>query len=461
MSAFFDLAIVGAGPAGMAAAVEATDLGLTVAMLDEQATPGGQVLRGVERKGSARGERWGPPLVRRFRDSTVTYLPNTAVWGRDGDSLLYSMLGRTERLIARTIMIATGSMERPALIAGHTWPGVFTIGGLQALLKGSGTIPAGRVVLIGSGPLLLLAAAQLAEAGAAITAILDTKPRSRWRNAIPHAGAFLSYPVLGLRGAGLIGDLWRRRIPVHRAVRDVRIDGEGSVKGVTFTAQGMFHELDADVVGLHDGVVPNDHLAIAIGCATRWDPRIRSFCPVTDETCRSSIPGIWIAGDAATISGGFVASLEGRLAALDIAAGFGRINHGEQRARSASLAAHRQRIRRARRFLDELYAPTLATFEADDAALLCRCEEVSVGDMRRAIAMGANSVRKLKAATRCGMGPCQGRQCTLSALNLLASNVGVDVAALQRPTLRMPSRPISVAELAECDTGQDAMASDA
>jgi bacterioferritin-associated ferredoxin len=181
---------------------------------------------------------------------------------------------------------------------------------------------------------------------------------------------------------------------------------------------------------------------------------------VTGADGRSSLPGVWIAGDGAAIAGGYLATLSGRLAALDVARSAGAFDAPEHARLAAPLAAERRRRLRARAFVDALYAPTLAAAIAPDVALLCRCEEVTVGQARAAIAAGARGTRQLKAATRCGMGPCQGRQCTLSVVNLLARELG-DGADLVRPSLRTPGRPITVAELAASHEGHGHTGSDA
>ena len=175
-----DLAIVGAGPAGMAAAVEAAEHGLSVAVLDDQPEPGGQIYRGIERAGpelsTILGEEYcaGRTLARDFRAAGIDYRPNSAVWRLDvGARLAFSRDGRAATLAADRVLIATGAMERPVPVPGAERPGVMGAGAAQTLLKASGLVPAGRVVLAGSGPLLLLVGCQL----------LDAARRSRrcWR----------------------------------------------------------------------------------------------------------------------------------------------------------------------------------------------------------------------------------------------------------------------------------------
>ncbi|ODT14498.1 MAG: hypothetical protein ABS35_34530 [Kaistia sp. SCN 65-12] len=455
-----DLVVIGAGPAGMAAAIEARRHGLTVTVLDDQPAAGGQILRGIARPHRVHYEPWGRPLADAFAGSGARHLAGAAVWARDGDAIVFGREGETCRVKAGALILATGSMERPVVIPGNTLPGVVTVGALQSLLKGSGAVPEGPFVLAGSGPLLLLTALQLAEAGAPPTAIVDTMPCGRWRAALAAAPGLLGDIPLALKGMSLIARARLAGIPVHRHATELRVLGADRAEGLAFRANGENRMIAAGLVALHDGVVPHDQLAVSLGCESRFDPALGSYRMVTDAEGRSSLPGVWIAGDGAAIAGGYLATLSGRIAALDVARNAGRIDAAEHAHLTEPLAAERRRRLRARAFVDRLYAPTLSAAAAPDAALLCRCEEVTVGQARAAIAAGARGTRQLKAATRCGMGPCQGRQCTLSVVSVLAHELGSG-ADLVRPSLRTPGRPITVAELAASHEGHGHTGSDA
>lgn len=455
-----DLVVIGAGPAGMAAAVEARRYGLAVTVLDDQPAAGGQILRGITRPHRVHYERWGQPLADAFATCGARHVAGAAVWARDGDTLVFGRDGETCRMKAGAVILATGSMERPIVIPGNTLPGIVTVGALQSLLKGSGAVPSGPFVLAGSGPLLLLTALQLAEAGAPPTAIIDTLPRGRWRAALAAAPGLLGDIPLALKGMGLIARVRLAGIPVHRHATGLRVLGTDRAEGLAFRSGGQSHAIAADLVALHDGVVPHDQLAVSLGCKSRFDTALQSYRMVTDADGRSSLPDVWIAGDGAAIAGGYLATLSGRLAALDVARSVSRIDTAEHARLAEPLAAERRRRLRARAFVDALYAPTLTAALAEEEALLCRCEEVSVGQARAAIAAGARGTRQLKAATRCGMGPCQGRQCTLSVVSLLAHELG-SRANLVRPSLRTPGRPITVAELAASHKGHGHTGSDA
>lgn len=173
----YDLAIIGAGPAGMSAAVEATQAGLSVIVLDEQAAPGGQIYRSVENADSGRLRILGPDyadggkLAAQFRVCPAIYVPNATVWNVTRDiRLTYSKAGSSHEISADAVVVSSGAIERPTPMPGWTLPGVMTAGAFQILLKAHGLVADG-VVLVGSGPLIWLIAAQMVAAGARPSAI--------------------------------------------------------------------------------------------------------------------------------------------------------------------------------------------------------------------------------------------------------------------------------------------------
>jgi len=456
----YDIAVIGAGPAGMAAAVQACRLGLSVAILDDQPAAGGQILRGINRPSTLNYEKWGHPLSQAFLASGATHLAGAAVWAREESRLLYSIGGSARSLNAHALILATGSMERPAIVPGNSLLGVVTVGALQALIKGSGCVPEGRFVLVGNGPLLLLCASQLVEAGARPEAIIQTTPASRFLNALPLAIGLLSDPKFLVDGLRLMARVKRLGIPLYSGARDISIIGRDHAEAIQFRTKDRTIEMPVDLVALHDGVVPNDNLAVSFGANTTWNSRLQCYEMETQGATKvAGLDGVWAAGDTVAIHGGYQAVLSGKLAALEAAFSLGRIDAKTHGMAIRPLLKQRKRQLAARRFVDSVYAPTLLPTLASDDAMLCRCEEVTVGTIRRKIEQGNTGTRAIKVTTRCGMGPCQGRQCTVSLTSLLASEL--PLATLERPSLRFPARPITVAELAESHKGMQSTGSDA
>ena len=312
MTAAYDVVVIGAGPAGLAAATVAGRHALSTVLFDEQAQPGGQIYRALQTSPATRAAILGDDYVRgavridAFRQSGATYVPDATVWAtrnRDDGMLEVGVsygvpAARNVRSVAtRALIIATGALERPFPIPGWTLPGVMSAGAAQVLLKTSGIVASVRVVLAGSGPLLWLTAAQYLDAGVEIDALLDTTPRGRRWRALPDAWDFARSSYFG-RGGALLRAV-RKRLRVVNHVTALAACGQTRLESVQFDAAGGTQALSADLLLLHQGVVPDINLGSAMGCAHRWNDAQLCFQPVVDAWGGSTLPGVFFAGDAA------------------------------------------------------------------------------------------------------------------------------------------------------------------
>jgi NADPH-dependent 2,4-dienoyl-CoA reductase/sulfur reductase-like enzyme len=453
-----DLAIVGAGPAGLAAAETAAGFGLKTVVFDEQSEPGGQIYRGIERVATSRpahllllGEDYaaGLELVRRFRACGADYRPQTAVWQIDRDLRIhYRDADGTGHVQPKQIVIATGAMERPMPVPGWTLPGVMTCGAAQTLLKSAALAPAGRVVLAGSGPLLLLIASQLARAGVKPAAVLET--RTHWRSALRHAPRFAMAPGYLAKGLSMIGALRTAGVPIRRGISNLRLLGKERIEAVSYEWRGTKREERVDLVLLHQGVVPNVNLALSVRCEHAWDDRQRCFRPRLDHWGESSVPGVRIAGDGGGIIGARASEYTGALTALAAAHALERITAGERDRRAAAILGPLDAHLKARPFLDAFYRPAQEWVAPRDSdTIVCRCEEVSAGEIRRLVTEQAcPGPNQMKAFVRCGMGPCQGRLCGLTVTELIAETRGVPQQEVGYYRIRPPVKPVTVGDLA-------------
>src|SRR5262245_36607324 len=340
-----DVAVIGAGPAGLAAATACAERGLSVSLYDEQHAPGGQIYRGITasplRQDILGDDYWrGMKLIAPFRRSGARYVPGTAAWSiAQGNGAFELALAtgphgarHSLAVAARSVVIATGALERAFPIPGWTLPGVMPAGGAQILLKTAGVVPRGRTVLAGCGPLLWLVAAQLLRAGVAIEALLDTTPAGRLAQALPHAAAFMTSPYFA-KGRALVR--WvRRRVRLVEYVESLAVLGEDAVNGVRFAHRGAQETIAIDHVLLHQGVVPAVNLPGAAGCTLSWDEAQACAVPVVDAWGGTSVAGLYVAGDGAGIAGAEAAEARGRLTALAVANALGRID-GNARDRAA------------------------------------------------------------------------------------------------------------------------------
>lgn len=451
-----DLAIIGAGPAGLAAATQAAALGVDAILFDEQPAPGGQIYRGIETVQQTRrddlailGEEYaeGTLLAEAFRASGAAYEPGSIVWQALEDGRIGVSRGGTARIVAaQRILIASGAIERPVPIPGWTLPGVMTVGAAQTLLKSSGLVPDGRVVFAGTGPLLWLFAAQMLRAGGTIDAILDTTPRGNYLRALPHALSFAFSPYMS-KGLALTREV-KRKIRVITGVTALSAAGDDKLSSIAVkTGNNKEKRIAVDTLLLHQGVVPNVNLAMAAGIAHRWDDRQLCWTPILDADGNTSVNGIVIAGDGGGIGGAFAAAERGRLAGIAAVETLAPQTASRLPNRSSTQHALR-RAQAGRAFLDILFqpAPTFRLPAGD--TIVCRCEEVTAAQIAETMSLSVEGPNQLKAFLRCGMGPCQGRLCGLTVTELIARARGVSPDFVGYYRLRPPVKPIALKELA-------------
>lgn len=455
-----DLAIIGAGPAGMAAVVEAKSLGLNTVLLDEQPRAGGQIYRNIERPALKNKAILGPDyyagaqLAEGLMTSGCRYVSGATVWQINPDgTVLYSCRGEASSLQAAHILIASGAQERPFPIPGWTLPGVMTAGSAQILLKNSGQA-AEDAVFAGSGPLLYLITWQYMKAGIKVKALLDTTPPENYLRALGELGGAVRGARYIAKGLKLLRDIKAAGVPFIKGVTELEALGcpDSGIRQVDYVAQGKRGRFETHHLFLHQGIVPNVNLAMASGCEHHWNERQLCWKPETDLWGQSSQSHISIAGDGNGIGGAVAAALQGRVAVQQVACLQSHQTEAERDKRSARWLKQLKRELAFRPFIDRLYCPADCFRKPDrDDVTVCRCEEVRLSDIRSAAAQGCVGPNQLKSFTRCGMGACQGRQCGLTVSELMAEFTGQPVDASGYYRLRAPVKPLSLGELAMLD----------
>ncbi|MGS2644832.1 FAD-dependent oxidoreductase [Streptosporangium sp. G12] len=448
MTRIHDLAVVGAGPAGVAGALTAALSGLDVVLIDGAARPGGQYFRhpaegfraarpGALHHGLDRFTRQWETL--RERAEVLLRHRVWAVERADGAITVRCLEGdREERpraVTARGLLIATGAHDRPLPFPGWDLPGVLTAGGAQALLKGDLVLAGSRVVVAGTGPFLLPVAAGLADAGARVLGVHE-------------AGGGFGLARHPLVAAGRAGEalgygarLARHRIPYHRREAVVAAHGDTALTHVTVASLDgdwrpvSTRTVECDTLAFGYGFVPQLDLPVQLGCDTRRDPDGSPVVAV-DAGMRTSVPGVYAAGESTGVGGAALAEVEGRIAGRSAAADLGRPVPPDP-----ALSRRRDRLAAFARALQEAYPvrPGWREWLRDDT-LVCRCEEVPLSAVREAQAMGAVDARSVKLLARPGMGWCQGRMCGYA----VACLVGEDPAPPRRPI----AQPVRLGDLA-------------
>lgn len=453
-----DLIIIGAGPAGMAAASTAARGGLRVLVLDEQPRAGGQIYRDVALNAQRRtflGKDYiaGQALVDALDTANIQQEFGASVWRLEpGSRVVWSQNGVSRVSMAPHILLASGAQERPTPFPGWTLPGVMSAGAAQVLMKNAGLLPR-DAVLAGSGPLLYLIAAQMIEAGAPPKALVETQSLRSLIGASRHLPRALLAATTLIKGLGLIHKIKRAGVQRFTGASDFNASqtADGNLS-FTFQSRGRKLALITPLLLTHQGVVPSTHISRASGVPHLWNDAQKAYQPVTDQWGGTDVPGLHIAGDGAGIGGADAAKAAGQLAAYDILFQQGRMSEDR---RNQSAAGPRAALRRAmaiRPFLDAAYAPIPELSNPAGETIVCRCEEVSADAIRKSCSNGAQGPRQVKTATRAGMGPCQGRMCDLTVRGILAS-CGAKASV---PRARTPIKPVKLGELAALAPIQEA-----
>jgi NADPH-dependent 2,4-dienoyl-CoA reductase/sulfur reductase-like enzyme len=436
--AHFDLVIVGAGPAGLAAAREAANAGARVAVLDDNPRAGGQVWRygpahSPPKALTAHLQTMGAMRATDTNDSNarVTLLQSTRVVAPlDGRRLL---IESTERGGARIgyerLILATGARERLLPFDGWTLPGVTGAGGLQALIKGGVPVRGERIVIAGSGPLLLASLATARAAGARIVAVVE---QASWASVMRFGASLVATPAKLLQAVQLTHGFAGLRYLTSCAVRAAQGDGRVE-RAIIERADGRIVSIDCDRIACGYGLVPNTTLAQSLGCAMDGDAAI-----VVDGSQRTSVDRVFAACECTGVGGMELAHVEGRLAGLHALG-------ADDQTLVDALVQERERWRHFAQRVETAFAlREFACAMPRDDTLLCRCEDVSIGEVR-----SHANWRDAKLHTRCGMGACQGRVCGAAAHTLFGWQV-----AQTRPPIS-PARIGTLMLAADTQTAAD------
>jgi thioredoxin reductase/bacterioferritin-associated ferredoxin len=464
-AASFDVVIVGAGPAGLAAARGARLLGAATLVIDEYSRPGGQYHRAsamVARKtaGISSAAREGLEQAESARREGVVFCNGTTVWGAFSEGLLaLDGPGDGEELHARRLVLATGAHDRVMPFPGWTLPGVVTAGCAQALVKAHAVLPGQRVVVAGSGPFLLVVALELARAGAAVEVIEAARPQFR------AFVSFCTFPERWTELAVLLANLRRHGVRIRTGRVVVRAEGgralesvvtqEVDRKGHLVPGSEKVHIVDALATAY--GFRVQSELARLIGCSVRYDEAAGGHCVSVDrDTGRTSLEHVYAAGEITGLAGREVAAAEGTLAGVAAARSLG-FEHPDADRMLESARAKRKRAQAFADLVARTFAPlpTLTRLMHADT-IVCRCEAVTRSEIERAIDAGAHTTSAVKRWTRCGMGRCQMRICGWPAAHLLADRLRRSLDEVDNFTVRLPIKPVSLARIVRPSSHEEA-----
>jgi NADPH-dependent 2,4-dienoyl-CoA reductase/sulfur reductase-like enzyme len=471
-----DIAVIGAGPAGLAAAVTAAAAGPRVALVDAAPRPGGQYYR--HRPAAPEDGAHESPVFAGLRErlDAVAYLPGHRVWHIEPGFVVHALASEAgeageagERAVtirAARLVLAPGAYDRALPFPGWELPGVLTAGAAQALIKGSGVTPGARAVVAGTGPFLLPVAAGLAAAGSTVAGVFEAN------RPFGFGAALARHPDRLAEGAGYLAALARARVPYMMGRTVIAAHGDDSVAAVTVARldiawrpiAGTERRVECDTVAVGYGFTPQLELPLQVGCATGMAADGTLVVDV-DAAQRTSVPGVYAAGEVTGIGGAQLALVEGELAGRAAALSAGAAAATSADAKGVRrLLARRRRLRAFAAALRAAYAVRPgwpAWLRAD--TVICRCEEVPYERLTTAADLGATDPRAVKLLSRAGMGWCQGRVCGHATAALTAVATGRAPAAgdllglAQRPI----AQPIRLGDLAEEPLARELLAQEA
>ena len=461
-----DVIVVGGGPAGISAAAEVAKNKLSVFLIDENTSLGGKVFRPEEAGAESDNS---DPLAARLRKRLFQSFESVAdgirvclgseVWNIQGDKSVYVYSALDQKtpqkvFYGKRLIIAPGAIERAVPFEGWTTPGVFTVGGLNALVKKQ-VVPGVRILIAGSGPLPLVLINNLLQAKAKIVGIVvPTSIKTIIQNTIP---------ILSCAGRHRIRQgveaLWRIRknqIPVFNAHVIKNVSGSHNDFKATLVQigpdwkpkGGTGKEVSADAIAVGYGLVPSVELSQLAGCEHRYDEILGYWRAVRSTSLETTVPGIFVAGDGVQVKGYEAAVNEGKMAALEVAQQLGKIDRKDAYQRIGVLEKKLSKMEVFGKILDSLSTPKPGVLElVPDHTIICRCEEVTLGEIRKGVSDGAASINDIKRRTRLGMGHCQGKFCG-QVINELLSMLKKETRPRESFTPRIPVRPVPFKVLA-------------
>ena len=464
----FDVLVLGGGPAGVNAALAASAAGLKVALFDENPAAGGQVYRApISSAMPPTGDLLpGDALRHELDQSAVTTYFNHVVWAVTADYRVDAAgPAGPVHCSGRALIVATGTTERVVPFDGWTTPGVIGLAAATILLKSQGILPGRSTLVAGCGPLLAAVAAKIIEGGGKVEAIADIAGLGDWGRTMP---AMVSRPDLMREGFHWVREIWSAGVPMLSRQTLVKVEQAHDGLHATLAPcdaagrpiAGKQRSVVADCIAVGHGLTPSSEITRLLRAEHRYSRQAGGWIAVADQDGRTSRPRLYVAGDGAGIAGAAAAGHHGTLAGLACAIDLGThlgthlgtdLGTDAAQLRSRVQAARQAHAKAARfgRSMAQLMALLPGhTDSIEPQTIVCRCEDVTRAEIDAACDAGAHDMNQLKAWTRCGMGPCQGRTCGDVAAELLAARVH---GGLREPagclSARTPLRPMTVEAL--------------
>lgn len=467
MASKHDVIIAGLGLAGLNAVHTLKGRGLNILLLDENHSPGGQYIRSVSntlgvdsRPIRERLKRAGSRLTKELDLPGVSHKQGTQIIGLEGDGDIWALGedGRIQKHRAEHIILATGARECFMPFPGWTLPGVISTGAAQILIKSAGMVPGRTSMVGGAGPLPLALAGELSAAGAGVSAYWNQSSWAQQLRTLRHCRHHVSKVVLGMR---CMTRLLASRSTILHSQKILEARGNGVLKEVVVVRMtpdghaiaGSERTFPVDCLAVGYGFVPNLELAMLAGCEIEHDRAKGGWIVNVDKNLQSSVPSIFAAGELTGIAGAEKSIIEGCIAGLTIADRLGLLtDEDDERQKMNRLRERRLREIAFGALLNGLsHPPPGMILELPDKTMVCRCEDINLGQIRAQISNGLTSLDALKKATNSGMGKCQGRTCGPVIQKIVAAMDQETPGESAPYTVRNPIKPVPLSALAEVE----------
>ena len=464
MSKHYHVIIVGSGMAGLAAANILSMHGLEVLLVDDNAQAGGQLLR---KPAHITGQKWrfapdrreqrGRQLVEQLKRSRVQFFSSSQVLGIFPErTLLVEFTNNTiSECQADAIILATGAREKQLPFKGWTLPGVMATGAAQILMKSFGMFPGRKPLIGGVGPLMLTLASEMLINGGQVRGLLD---QSAFLEKIKILAAEpATWPKL-IEGAFHLSQIAFARVPIMQSVRIIEAKGRRELEAVVYVrtdadgriVEGTEKSCTTDTLAVGYGFSPNIELPQQAGCSISYDADKGGWSVDVDQSMTTSVPDIYAVGEITGIAGAAKSLIEGQIAAWKILLNAGRVDRRRYAERTQRLKHQRYQQVRFGRCLNQLCRlPPDCYADIPAETIVCRCEEITIGEIRAQLSRGLATMNGIKRATRCTMGRCQGRTCGPMISDMIAAFTGQPPATIGCPSSRAPIKPVPLGVLAK------------
>ena len=456
----YNVVIIGSGFSGIAAANQLAGNGLSILMIDENFHIGGQLLRKIPEK-LGTNKKYKPDYVKKIgnrfidniKNGDIEIVNNSSVIGvyNNNELLIEKDKNSVNSVNFEVILFAPGARERYLPFKGWTLPGVFSAGMSQVLMKSSGVLPSRDVVVGGSGLFLFSAAYEFLKNGAKVHSVIESTGISGKIKMLPVLLHNLSKVS---EGARYVGKIWTSFVPIRFNRRIVEARGNGSLQEIVVgktdrngkIITGKEKIIKTGGFAYSYGFVPNVELPVLAGCGVRYDKNMGGWIAEVNENMETSVNGVFCAGEVTGVGGALKSVNEGETASISILEHFDKAD--DLKKRKVKLIKEREHHLDFAKYFNSLYGIREQELkEIPDETIICRCEDVKMGDIREAVDTGFVSPGALKTAVRAGMGNCQGRTCGPVIYDILASLTGIEGKNFSLFSKRPPLKPVKINSL--------------